>query len=267
MVLVSQKTEYLPCIRGRACAIPMRFLVLFVFFLGPDIAAAGQRVALERSAPVEAVYTYTTPSRDGIGKRYMGREIARTIGHRSARWLERPTRAYEELPDRVIEAMELAPDAAVADVGAGTGYFTVRIAAMIPAGRVYAVDIQAEMLEVIRKHRQQLSLSNVTLVQAKPDNPLLPEESIDAGLLVDAYHEFSHPYEMMRALTAALRPGGRMYLVEYRGEDPRISIKPLHKMTQAQAIKEMRAVGLKWRHTFDFLPTQHLMVFEEPVDP
>jgi ubiquinone/menaquinone biosynthesis C-methylase UbiE len=246
-------------------AVPMRLLVLIVLLLRLAPAAAAQGVGLERVLPGETTYTYSAPSRHGIGKFYMGREIARVMGHRGARWLERPTRVDEELPARVIEAMELVPEATVADVGAGTGYFTIRIAPLIPDGQLYAVDIQDEMLDIIRRRAEHLGLANIFPVRARPDNPLLPEGSIDAALIVDAYHEFSQPYEMMRALMAALRPGGRLYLVEYRGEDPRVAIKPIHKMTQAQAIKEMYAVGLQWRQTHDFLPTQHLMVFQKPV--
>jgi ubiquinone/menaquinone biosynthesis C-methylase UbiE len=160
--------------------------------------------------------------------------------------------------------MQLSPDAVVADIGAGTGYFTFRIAALVPAGQVYAVDIQSEMLDIIRKRMQRRSVKNVIPVQGEPDDPMLPESTIDAALLVDAYHEFAYPYEMMRAIARSLRPGGRVFLIEYRGEDPQIPVKPLHKMTLQQAIREMQAVGLVWIETGDFLPTQHFMVFEKP---
>lgn len=240
----------------------MRLLPLLTVCLALTIAA-DRGVARERSLSGEPLYTQSAPSRDGIGKRYMGREIARVMGHRGAGWLERPSRSHEELPERVIDAMQLAPRAVVADVGAGTGYFTLRIAQRIAHGQVYAVDIQAEMLDIIRQRARRLSLANITPVQARPDDPLLAPESVDAVLLVDAYHEFSHPHEMMQALVAALRPGGRLYLVEYRGEDARLAVKPLHKMTQRQAKLEMLAAGLHWLETLDFLPTQHFMVFEK----
>ncbi|MGD8617084.1 MAG: hypothetical protein PVI91_15705 [Gammaproteobacteria bacterium] len=121
------------------------------------------------------------------------------------------------------------------------------------------------MLDIIRNRGMQLGLSNITPVLAMPDDPRLPESGLDAMLLADAYREFSHPFEMMSALKDALRPGGKLHLVEYRGKDRRLAIKPLHKMTQAQAAKEMHAVGLRWRQTLDLLPTQHLMIFEKPV--
>ena len=212
----------------------------------------------------EPQYSTGTPSKDGIGKFYHGREIAQVMGHRGVPWLERNSRVYEEMPDLVVRAMNLPPDAVVADIGAGTGYFAFRLAARLPSGRVYAVDIQTEMLEIIRKRMQRREVDNVVPVLGSIDDPSLPEGVIDAVLLVDAYHEFSHPFEMMQGIVRSLQPEGRVYLVEYRGEDRQVPIKPLHKMTQQQAIKEMQAVGLEWLETRDFLPTQHFMVFRKP---
>ena len=208
-------------------------------------------------------YTHAPPTRDGTGKYYLGREIAQVMGHRGAQWLERKSRLDEEAPDQLVQSMHLPPDAAVADIGAGTGYFSFRLAALVPAGRVYAVDIQPEMLDIIRKRMRRRSVRNVVPVLGEPDDPVLPERAVDAVLLVDAYHEFAYPYEMMSSIVRSLRPNGKVFLVEYRGEDPRIPIKPLHKMTQQQAIKEMRAAGLAWVETRHFLPTQHFMVFEK----
>ena len=208
-------------------------------------------------------YTYGTPSRDGIGKFYLGREISQVMGHRGAAWLERQSRVIDEAPNAAVQAMQLVPDAVVADIGAGTGYFSFRLAAQVPQGRVYAVDVQPEMLDIIRKRIERRSVDNVAAVTGKVDDPMLPAEAIDAVLLVDAYHEFAYPYEMMRGIVRALRPGGRVFLIEYRGEDASIPIKRLHKMTQQQAIREMQAVGLEWVETRDFLPTQHFMVFEK----
>ncbi len=208
-------------------------------------------------------YSFGTPSRDGIGKFYHGREIAQVMGHRGARWLERDSRTTEEMPDLAVQAMDLSPDAVVADIGAGTGYFTFRLSAEVPSGRVYAVDIQNEMLDIIRKRIQRRGVDNVVPIMGKIDDPSLPAGEIDAVLLVDAYHEFNHPYEMMHGIVGSLRPEGRVFLIEYRGEDRQLPIKPLHKMTQQQVIKEMQAVGLEWVETLDFLPTQHFMVFRK----
>ena len=160
------------------------------------------------------IYETRTPSRDGIGKVYMGREISQVMGHRGARWLERTSRLREERPERVIEAMALAADAEVADIGAGTGYFTVRLAERLPEGRVFAVDIQPEMLDILRRRLAREDIDNVELVLGREDDPRLPSNSIDAALLVDAYHEFAYPREMMQGIVAALRRGGRVVLVE-----------------------------------------------------
>jgi FkbM family methyltransferase len=213
----------------------------------------------------DSYYEYREGSDQGTGKFYMGREIAPVMGHRGANWLERPEREATELPSRVVRAMDLQPSDVVADLGAGTGYFTLRIAPEVPNGRVYAVDIQPEMLSIIRERMRKRELHNIKLVRGAPDDPKLPDSTLDAALMVDAYHEFSHPREMMVHLKEALKPGGKVYLVEYRAEDPTVPIKPLHKMTEQQAKKEMTAVGLHWRRTMDVLPQQHLMVFQRPM--
>jgi ubiquinone/menaquinone biosynthesis C-methylase UbiE len=212
-------------------------------------------------------YETRAPTPDGIGKVYMGREISQVMGHLGARWLERVSRLREELPERVVEGMDLAPDAEVADIGAGTGYFAFRLAEQVPEGRVYAVDIQPEMLAMMRTRLAERGIGNVELVLGTEADPKLPPAGIDAALMVDAYHEFAYPREMMDAIVAALRPGGRVFLVEYRGEDPRVPIKPLHKMTEAQARREMAAVGLEHVETQGFLPSQHFMVFQKPGSP
>jgi FkbM family methyltransferase len=187
------------------------------------------------------------------------------MGHRGASWLERPERADNERPDLVVDSMDLAPADVVADIGAGTGYFTFRLADRVPDGRVFAVDIQPEMLDIMRQRIDEQRIDNVTLVRGDITDPKLPSDSIDAALMVDAYHEFSHPREMMVNLVDALVPGGRVILIEYRKEDPSIPIKPLHKMSEAQARKEMEAVGLEWVDTKDMLPRQHFLVFEKPM--
>ena len=220
----------------------------------------------QSTAPADTgdVYGQKPPSRDGTGKVYMGREISTVMGHRGARWLQRPSRADNEKPGLLVDSMNLAPGDVVADLGAGTGYFTFRIAPRVPDGRVFAVDIQPEMLAIMRDSIETTGIDNVTPVRGTVTDPQLPSDSIDVALMVDAYHEFSHPREMMLNLRDALVPGGRVYLVEYRKEDPSIPIKPLHKMTEAQARKEMTAVGFEWVATEDMLPRQHVMIFRNP---
>lgn len=201
-------------------------------------------------------------SPDGIGKFYMGREIAKVMGHTGASWLERSSRDQEQ-PQRIISALDLKPTDTVADMGAGTGYISFRISPVVLQGKVLAVDIQPEMLDIVNFVKQKRNVTNVEPILGSVTDPHLPAASVDLALMVDAYHEFSHPREIMAAVVKALKPGGRVVLVEYRRENPFVLIKPLHKMTQQQVRKEMQAVGLVWRETKDILPQQHLMVFEQ----
>jgi ubiquinone/menaquinone biosynthesis C-methylase UbiE len=214
--------------------------------------------------PTPYKYIEREASRDGIGKIYMEREISLVMGHLGINWLERATREREENPTRAVQGLQLAPDAVVADIGSGSGYYTFRIAPLVPKGTVIGVDIQPEMVRFLSQKSDQLGVKNVKSHLGKIDSIDLPATSIDAVLLVDAYHEFSHPNEMMQSIFYALKTKGRVYLVEYRAEDPEVPIKPLHKMTEAQSIKEMEAVGLKHVRTDTFLPWQHFMVFEKP---
>ena len=209
-------------------------------------------------------YTQVRPSRDGIGKVYLGREISQVMGHLGAGWLERPEREREERTDLLIRNLPLSPDAVVADIGAGTGYFSFPIAERVPQGRVLAVDIQQEMLDIITERQRRGAAANVEPVLGTITDPDLPADSVDLILLVDAYHEFSHPYEMGTAMVDALKPGGQLVLIEYRAEDAFVPIKRLHKMSEAQSILEMEAIGLQHVRTKDFLPQQHFMVFEKP---
>jgi SAM-dependent methyltransferase len=204
-------------------------------------------------------------SPDGIGKFYMGREIAQVMGHIAAGWLERPSREAEEQPTELIKALKLNKNDVVADIGAGTGFFSFRIAPLLTSGKVLAVDIQPEMLNIIESSEKQKHITNVETVLGSESDPKLPPESVDLALMVDAYHEFSYPREMMQGIVRSLKPGGRVVQVEYRGENPFVMIKPLHKMTQKQARKEMQAAGLIWRETNNVLPQQHIMIFQKPV--
>jgi SAM-dependent methyltransferase len=216
----------------------------------------------QRSAP--AVYTTTTASPDGIGRVYMGREISFVMGHLGAGWLERPTREAEERTDLLLSALPLEADDVVADIGAGTGYFSLPMAARVPRGRVLAVDIQQEMLDIVTRRATSAGITNVEPLLATETDPRLPAGTVDLVLMVDAYHEFSHPQEVMTGVVKGLKKGGQVVLIEYRGEDPDVPILELHKMTEAQARKEMAAVGLDWVETKRVLPQQHFMVFRKP---
>lgn len=228
---------------------------------GPDATAEVPGEAAANVTVENPAYSFTSPSRDGIGKWYMGREISHVMGHLGAGWLERPEREQVERTDLLIDNLPLQPDSVVADIGAGTGYFSFPVARRLPQGQVLAVDIQQEMLDIIRQRAQEMKVDNVEPILGSISNPGLTPDSVDLIFIVDAYHEFSHPMEMGQEMVAALRPGGQLVLIEYRGEDASVPIKRLHKMTQAQARAEMAALGLRWVRTEDFLPQQHFLVF------
>ena len=209
-------------------------------------------------------YELGDASRDGIGKFYMGREIAHVMGHRAAGWLERDGRERQERTDLLIRRLPLEEDSVVADIGAGTGYFSFPVAKRVPRGKVVAVDIQPEMLDFIRQKQAAGGADNVEPHLGSITDVGLPADSIDLAFIVDAYHEFSHPVEMGQSIVRALKPGGRLVLIEYRGEDPEVPIKPLHKMTQEQARLEMAAIGLEWERLDSALPQQHMLFFRKP---
>lgn len=201
---------------------------------------------------------------DGIGLYYMGREIAHYMTHEGAPWLDRPERYVEEAPQLLLDALNLKPGMEVADVGAGSGYFTFAMAAKVGSkGKVYATDIQPEMLDIIRRKATQNGTKNVELVLGTTSDAKLPEDRLDLIVLVDVYHEFDQPYEMTESMVKALKKGGKLVLVEYRAEDPRVPIKPLHKMTAAQVKKEMAHFPLEPKETRQTLPRQHILVFEK----
>lgn len=202
---------------------------------------------------------------DGIGRYYQGREISHVMGHLGAGWLERPTREQEERTDLLLDFLTGLGGTTVADIGVGTGYFALPWARRLDGGRVLGVDIQPEMLDILASRVAEEGLTNVEGVLGRIDDPRLPQGEVDVVLIVDAYHEFSAPREMLAGIEQALRPGGRLVLVEYRGEDPLVPIKELHKMTEEQAITEVELAGLEWVVTEDFLPQQHVMIFEKPV--
>ena len=207
----------------------------------------------------ETVYSEKRPSRDGIGKVYLDREISHVMGHLGAGWLERPERQREERTDLLLSNLPVDEHSVVADIGAGTGYFSLRLANRVK--RVLAVDVQQEMLDIMDQRIQAMGLDNVVTVKGTPTDPGLKPGSVDLIFIVDAYHEFSHPWEMGQAMVRALKPEGRLVLVEYRAEDPRVPIKRLHKMSEAQAVREMAALGLQLERNESFLPQQHFLVF------
>lgn len=215
--------------------------------------------------PADPTYEYRPGSFDGTGKWFLGREIAHFMSHQGAPWLEREERETEEAPNRLVNALGLKPGHQVGDVGAGSGYLTWRMARAVgPAGKVYANDIQPEMIAILRTNMLVRGITNVVPVLGSTTDPRLPENTLDLIILVDVYHECDHPLEMTRRMTDALKPGGRLVFVEYRGEEQWIPIKPLHKMTAAQVRKEMaHHPRLEFVDNLKTLPRQHVLIFRK----
>jgi ubiquinone/menaquinone biosynthesis C-methylase UbiE len=206
-------------------------------------------------------YSYRQPSFDGTGKVYMGREIAQVMGHKGAGWLERSDRVTEEQPQKMVAALGLKATDIVADIGAGTGYISQLLARQVPDGNVLAVDVQPEMVALLKRRIQTSKIANIQPRLGTEQSPELPPASIDLAIMVDAYHEFSYPQEMITGIVSALKPDGRVVLAEYRGEDPKVFIKPHHKTTQKQIERELNAMGLKLLKNESVLPQQHLLFF------
>lgn len=206
-------------------------------------------------------YVFKSGSFDGIGKWYKDREIAHVMGFQGMSWLERPKREKEENTSRLIQNMEILSSDTIADIGAGSGYHVFKMAPLTHQGLVYAVDIQDEMLQAIRDRKKETEAKNIKLIKGTEQSVNLPEDSVDKILMVDVYHEFNYPIEMLTSMHKALRKNGKIYLIEYRGEDDSIPIKKLHKMTEAQAVKEFEANGFTLEKNISNLPWQHCMTF------
>ncbi len=249
--------------------MPSARLLPVLLSLTAALSAATPSAAPEATVPVApaaARYEAGPRTRDGIGKYYFGREISQVMGHLGAGWLERSEREEEERTDLLLEALRLRPGDVVADFGAGSGYFTWRMAQRVgPGGRVHAVEVQPLMLELLQANVARRGVAERVLpVLGTARDPGLPEGALDLILLVDVYHELEFPFEVTAALARALKPGGRLVLVEYRGEDPEVPIKPLHKMTVAQVRREMAVHPLEFVENLGVLPRQHLLVFRRP---
>ena len=235
--------------------------------IAPLLQAALLALVFAGAAPASAVdapavYEKKAPSADGIGKRYMGREIAQVMGWQGAAWLEREEREREERTDLLLTELALQPGMVVADIGAGTGYITRRMAAQVGTrGTVYAVDVQPEMVAMLKSLAARDQLVQIKPLLGAVDDVRLPPASVDLAIMVDVYHELEFPREVLASIVRALKPGGRVVFVEYRAEDARVPIKALHKMSQSQVKREAAVHPLVWERTVDTLPWQHLVVF------
>lgn len=193
-----------------------------------------------------------------------GRVFAPVMGWQGAPWLERPERLEEEEPDTALDVLKIAKGSTVADVGAGSGYMTMKLASRVGSdGTVYANDVQPQMLQMLQRRIDRAHVTNVVLVQGALDDPKLPSAAMDLELMVDVYHELSEPQKMLRALRASLKPDGRLALLEYRKEDPSIPIKPEHKMSVREAKLEVEAEGFLLTQVDESLPRQHILVFKK----
>ncbi len=234
--------------------VSLRHLVLFVL-------SSPTNLFCQEKHP-DSVYTYRTVSSGGTGKFYYGREIAGMIDAAGADWLDRSNRQQQENSDLAVRYMHLKKNDLVADIGAGTGYYSFKIAKHLPEGKVFAVDVQDEFVEIIRSRIRDSGATNIEVVKGGVTTPNLPANSFDFVLMVDVYHELEYPHEMLTAIKKILKPGGKLILMEYRAEDPELRIRPLHKTSEKQIRKELEANGFRMIENGRFLPMQHFFVFE-----
>ena len=218
---------------------------------------------LSQSAQQSAIYAYKKGTPEGTGKYYMGREIAHIMGAAGASWLERNSRQKEENTNMAVSKFPVTNASTVADIGAGSGYYTFRIAPKVPDGKVYAVEIQDEMITLLNNRKKELQNKNVEIVKGDSVSPNLPDNSVDLAFMVDVYHELLYPQEMLQNISRALKKDGKLLLMEYKAEDPAVAIKALHKMSVAQVQKELGANGFELVYKGEFLPIQHLLIFKK----
>ena len=222
--------------------------------------------ALLQTATLVAQERYTVKSGDpnGINKWYMGRQIAHVMSHFGIEWLERKEREMEENTSQLLKNLAVQPGTAIADIGAGSGYHSTLLSKMVGTGKVYAVDVEPEMIAYLKARIKLEGHKNIIPVLSTEQKVSLPANSIDVMLLVDVYHEFSFPYEMTLSMLEALKPGGKLVLVEFRAEDPNVPIKTIHKMGEQQAVKEFKASGFLFEKNLGNLPWQHCLIFRKP---
>tara|TARA_B110000483_G_scaffold208129_1_gene253523 strand:+ start:98 stop:817 length:720 start_codon:yes stop_codon:yes gene_type:complete len=236
----------------------MKKINIFLFLI-TGLVLSNECVSQELNT--DKKYTFKRGDFNGIGKWYMGREIAYVMGFQEIGWLERSDREKEENVSNLIQNMRIKSNDTIADIGAGSGYHVFRMSPLTKKGLVYAVDIQSEMLMEIEKTKEFNKITNVETIIGSEKSIHLPKNSVDKILMVDVYHEFNFPVEMITSIKKALKPNGHLFLIEYRGEDLKVPIKKIHKMTEKQAVKELEAAGFKLKENIDNLPWQHCMVF------
>jgi precorrin-6B methylase 2 len=235
--------------------------IIKIFGLLTLLLAANLTLAQQTTPPG---YVSIPASADGIGKRYMDREISGVMGWQGASWLERDKREREERTDLLLEALALQPGMVIADIGAGTGYLSRRMAPLVmPSGKIIALDLQPEMVNYLQTGVKRSGLSQIEVMLGTVDDIKLPKNSVDMAIMVDVYHELAFPYEVLSSIMRALKPRGRIVFVEYKAEDARVPIKPLHKMSEAQIKREASVFALDWERTVSTLPWQHVVIFRK----
>ncbi|MDA9322478.1 class I SAM-dependent methyltransferase [Flavobacteriaceae bacterium] len=238
----------------------MKNTLALIIFISCFLISAKSLAQVEEKG---SIYTYKTGDFNGIGKWYMGREIAYVMGFQGIDWLERSEREKEEDVSTLIKNMKVKSVDHIADIGAGSGYHAFKLASLVKNGLIYAVDIQSEMLNEIELKKKSNKILNIKTILGSEKGIDLPKHSLDKVLLVDVYHEFSYPFEMIKSIKDALKPKGLLFLIEYRGEDSSVPIKKIHKMTEKQSVIEMKAAGFKLKENINNLPWQHCMIFEK----
>lgn len=230
----------------------LRFILIFFAFLQTACLTAQERYTVKQGDP------------NGINKWYMGRQIAQVMSHYGIGWLEREEREQEENTAQLVKNLAIQPGQVIADIGAGSGYHSALLSKIVGKGKVYAVDVELEMISYLKDRIKREGQKNIIPVLSTEKNVSLPANSVDLMLLVDVYHEFSFPYEMALTMLEALQPGGKLVLVEFRAEDPNVPIKSIHKMSELQAVKEFKAAGFTFEKNIRNLPWQHCLIFRKP---
>ena len=240
-----------------------KVIIIIIFISNCFAKCNSQQKAIGSKSKADSAYTYRNPSQGGTGKFYMGREISQVMGAEVSDWLEREDRNKEENTNLAIEKISLAANGIVADIGAGTGYYSFKLSFKVPQGKVYAVEIQDELIRYLRNKKALLKDSIVEIVKSSNHSPNLPEGIIDLAIMVDVYHELEFPHEMLQAISKSLKKNGKILLIEYRGEDAGVPIKALHKTTVVQLTRELTANGFQLCYKGDFLPIQHFLLYEK----
>ncbi len=231
------------------------------------LICCAQRITAQQSIAqkpaTDSIYTYRAAAAGGTGKYYLGREIAHVMGASNCEWLDRDSRSREEHTQLAIDKIKLPSTAVIADIGAGTGYYTFKLAPKVPNGKVYAVEIQDEMIAALNDRKKKLNNTNVEVIKGSVTSTDLMANSVDLAIMVDVYHELEYPVEVLQSIRKSLKKDGELLLIEYKGEDPAVAIRPLHKTTVVQLNKELGANGLKLAYEGKFLPIQHFLLYKK----